>query len=81
MQRTITIDCPPELLMGVHLNAEDFATYLKKPLSSTPAYCWNWIKAKNIPWTWPKNIRQTGWLLEMMRLFTLKLLEITHDDV
>ncbi|ASF47593.1 UPF0175 family protein [Methylovulum psychrotolerans] len=30
MQRTITIDCPPELLMGSHLNAEDFAFYLKK---------------------------------------------------
>ena len=30
MQRTITIDCPPELLMGIHLNAEDFADYLKK---------------------------------------------------
>ncbi len=27
MQRTITIDCPPELLMGIHLNAEDFAKY------------------------------------------------------
>jgi len=30
MQHTITIDCPPELLMGIHLNAEDFAEYLKK---------------------------------------------------
>ena len=30
MQRTLTIDCPPELLMGIHLNAEDFAYYLKK---------------------------------------------------
>ncbi|MDD5272517.1 MAG: UPF0175 family protein [Methylovulum sp.] len=30
MQRTITIDCPPEILMGIHLNAEDFAFYLKK---------------------------------------------------
>ena len=30
MQRTITIDCPLELLMGIHLNAEDFTLYLKK---------------------------------------------------
>lgn len=30
MQRTITIECPPELLIGIHLNAEDFAEYLKK---------------------------------------------------
>ena len=30
MQNTITIDCPPELLLGLHLNAEGFADYLKK---------------------------------------------------
>ncbi len=30
MQSTVTIDCPPELLMGIHLNAEGFAEYLKK---------------------------------------------------
>ena len=30
MQLTITIDCPPELLMGIHLNEEDFPEYLKK---------------------------------------------------
>ena len=30
MQHTITIECPPEILLGLHLNAEDFANYLKK---------------------------------------------------
>lgn len=30
MQQTITIDCPPEILLGLHLNAEGFADYLKK---------------------------------------------------
>ena len=30
MQHTITIECPPEILLGLHLNAEDFADYLKK---------------------------------------------------
>lgn len=30
MQSTVSIDCPPELLMGIHLNAEGFAEYLKK---------------------------------------------------
>ena len=30
MQHTLRIDCPVELLMGIHLNAEDFANYLKK---------------------------------------------------
>ena len=30
MQSTVTIDCPPELLIGIHLNAEGFAEYLKK---------------------------------------------------
>jgi len=30
MQHTIHIDCPPELLLGLHLNAEGFAEYLKK---------------------------------------------------
>jgi hypothetical protein len=29
MQHTVTIDCPPEILIGLHLNAEDFAAYLK----------------------------------------------------
>lgn len=24
------IDCPPEILLGLHLSAEGFATYLKK---------------------------------------------------
>jgi hypothetical protein len=30
MQNQITIDCPPEVLLGVHMNAEGFADYLKK---------------------------------------------------
>ena len=30
MKRTIEIDCPPELLIGLHLNAERFADYLKR---------------------------------------------------
>jgi len=30
MRNTITIECPPELLLGLHLNAEGFADYLKK---------------------------------------------------
>jgi hypothetical protein len=30
MQQTVTINCPPEILLGLHLNAEGFADYLKK---------------------------------------------------
>ncbi|MEI6545250.1 MAG: UPF0175 family protein [Methylococcales bacterium] len=30
MQQSVTIDCPPEILIGLHLNAEEFADYLKK---------------------------------------------------
>lgn len=30
MQNQITIDCPPEVLLGIHMNAEGFADYLKK---------------------------------------------------
>lgn len=30
MQNTVTIDCPPEILLGIHLNAEGFAEYIKK---------------------------------------------------
>jgi hypothetical protein len=30
MQKTVTIDCPPEILLGLHLNAEGFADYLKR---------------------------------------------------
>ena len=30
MQNIITIDCTPELLLGLHLNAEGFAEYVKK---------------------------------------------------
>jgi hypothetical protein len=30
MQNQITIDCPPEVLLGVHMNAESFADSLKK---------------------------------------------------
>lgn len=30
MQQTVTIECPPEMLLGLHMNTEDFADYLKK---------------------------------------------------
>ena len=30
MQQTITIDCPPEILLRLHLTAEGFAEYIKK---------------------------------------------------
>lgn len=30
MQQTITIDCPAELLLGLHLSAEGFSDYVKK---------------------------------------------------
>ena len=30
MKHTIEIDCPPELLLGLHLNAEGFAEYIKR---------------------------------------------------
>ncbi|MBK8454035.1 MAG: UPF0175 family protein [Thiofilum sp.] len=30
MKRTIEIDCPPEILIGLSLNAESFASYLKR---------------------------------------------------
>ena len=30
MKRTIEIDCPPEMLIGLHLNAEDMADYIKR---------------------------------------------------
>ena len=30
MQQTITIDCPPEILLSLHLNAERFADYIKE---------------------------------------------------
>ncbi len=30
MQNKITINCPPEVLLGLHRNAEGFADYLKK---------------------------------------------------
>lgn len=30
MKNTVTINCPPEILLGLHLNAEGFADYLKK---------------------------------------------------
>jgi hypothetical protein len=30
MQNTMHIDCPPELLLSLHLNAEEFAAYLKR---------------------------------------------------
>lgn len=29
MKQTIEIDCPVEILLGLHLNAEGFAEYLK----------------------------------------------------
>jgi hypothetical protein len=29
MQNTATIDCPPEILLSLHLNAEEFADYIK----------------------------------------------------
>ena len=33
MQQTITIDCPPEILLSLHLNAEGFADYIKMQIA------------------------------------------------
>ncbi|WGZ93102.1 MAG: hypothetical protein QJT81_14920 [Candidatus Thiothrix putei] len=30
MKQTVEINCPPELLISLHLNAEGFADYLKR---------------------------------------------------
>jgi len=30
MQQTVTIDCPPEILLSLHLNAKGFAGYIKE---------------------------------------------------
>ena len=30
MQQTVTIDCPPEILLSLHLNAEGFVGYIKE---------------------------------------------------
>lgn len=30
MKQTIQIDCPAEILLNIHLNAESFAEYLKR---------------------------------------------------
>jgi predicted HTH domain antitoxin len=30
MKQTIEINCPPELLIGLHLNVDDLAEYVKK---------------------------------------------------
>jgi hypothetical protein len=30
MKQTIQIDCPAEILLNIHLNAEGFAEYLKR---------------------------------------------------
>ena len=30
MKQTISIDCPSEILIGLHLNAESFAEYIKR---------------------------------------------------
>jgi hypothetical protein len=30
MQNTVNIECPPELLLSLHLNVEGFADYLKR---------------------------------------------------
>jgi predicted HTH domain antitoxin len=30
MQHTMHIDCPPELLLSLHVNVEEFAVYLKR---------------------------------------------------
>ncbi|WAR44650.1 UPF0175 family protein [Methylomonas rapida] len=30
MQQTVTIECLPEMLLGLHMNTKDFADYLKK---------------------------------------------------
>jgi len=50
MQQTVIIECPPEILLGLDMNAESFADYLKKQaaiklfhegkLSSVTAAAW-----------------------------------------
>ena len=76
MQNSVTIDCPPELLMGIHLNEEDFAVYLKKQaaislfkegkLSSGSAAAW-------------LNISRVAFL-RMAFDADANLLEDSHDD-
>ncbi len=76
MQQKIQIDCPPEILLGLHMNAETFALLVRKQaafslfkegrISSSMAAHW-------------LNIPRVSFLLQAMEV-GIELLEDSEDD-
>jgi len=77
MKHTIEIDCPPEILMGLHLDAKRFADLVK--LQSATALFREGKLSSGMAARWC-GLPRVHFLLQAMQLGGARLLDDNDDD-
>ncbi len=77
MKHMIEIDCPPEILMGLHLDAKRFAELVK--LQSATALFREGKLSSGMAARWC-GLPRVHFLLQAMQLGEARLLEDNEDD-
>jgi hypothetical protein len=77
MKHTIEIDCPPEILMGLHLDAKRFAELVK--LQSATALFRDGKLSSGMAARWC-GLPRVHFLLQAMQLGGARLLDDNDDD-
>lgn len=77
MKHTIEIDCPPEILMGLHLDAKRFADLVK--LQSATALFREGKLSSGMAARWC-GLPRVHFLLQAMQLGGARLLDNNDDD-
>ena len=77
MKHTIDIDCPPEILMGLHLDAKRFAELVK--LQSATALFRDGKLSSGMAARWC-GLPRVHFLLQAMQLGGARLLDDNDDD-
>jgi hypothetical protein len=77
MKHTIEIDCPPEILMGLHLDAKRFADLVK--LQSATALFREGKLSSGMAARWC-GLPRVHFLLQAMQLGEARLLDDNEDD-
>ena len=77
MKHTIEIDCPPEILMGLHLDAKRFADLVK--LQSATALFRECRLSSGMAARWC-GVPRVHFLMQAMQLGGARLLDDNDDD-
>ena len=77
MKHTIEIDCPPEILMGLHLDAKRFADLVK--LQSATALFREGRLSSGMAARWC-GVPRVHFLMQAMQLGGARLLDDNDDD-